>query len=119
MPSMACRCWQTVALRSWFACARHRQMVKPTPLSFDCRNGRRPTARRRACLRRDGPSQVASDFGRRSNAARGAGENYVPALRLVRLRLSTLARDMGTRIIDGKTIAADLRGKVTDAVHRL
>jgi methylenetetrahydrofolate dehydrogenase (NADP+)/methenyltetrahydrofolate cyclohydrolase len=26
---------------------------------------------------------------------------------------------MGTRIIDGKTIAADLRGKVTDAVHRL
>jgi methylenetetrahydrofolate dehydrogenase (NADP+)/methenyltetrahydrofolate cyclohydrolase len=27
--------------------------------------------------------------------------------------------DMGTRIIDGKTIAADLRGKVTDAVHRL
>ena len=25
---------------------------------------------------------------------------------------------MGTRIIDGKTIAADLRGKVTDAVHR-
>jgi len=31
----------------------------------------------------------------------------------------TFARDMGTRIIDGKTIAADLRGKVTDAVHRL
>jgi methylenetetrahydrofolate dehydrogenase (NADP+) / methenyltetrahydrofolate cyclohydrolase len=27
--------------------------------------------------------------------------------------------DMGTRIIDGKTIAADLRGEVTDAVHRL
>jgi methylenetetrahydrofolate dehydrogenase (NADP+)/methenyltetrahydrofolate cyclohydrolase len=26
---------------------------------------------------------------------------------------------MGTRIIDGKTIAADLRGKITDAVHRL
>ena len=26
---------------------------------------------------------------------------------------------MGTRIIDGKTIAADLRGKVTDAAHRL
>ena len=26
---------------------------------------------------------------------------------------------MGTRIIDGKTIAADLRGKVSDAVHRL
>lgn len=26
---------------------------------------------------------------------------------------------MGMRIIDGKTIAADLRGKVTDAVHRL
>ena len=26
---------------------------------------------------------------------------------------------MGTWIIDGKTIAADLRGKVTDAVHRL
>jgi methylenetetrahydrofolate dehydrogenase (NADP+)/methenyltetrahydrofolate cyclohydrolase len=26
---------------------------------------------------------------------------------------------MGARIIDGKTIAADLRGKVTDAVHRL
>lgn len=26
---------------------------------------------------------------------------------------------MGTRIIDGKTIAADLRSKVTDAVHRL
>lgn len=26
---------------------------------------------------------------------------------------------MSTRIIDGKTIAADLRGKVTDAVHRL
>jgi methylenetetrahydrofolate dehydrogenase (NADP+)/methenyltetrahydrofolate cyclohydrolase len=26
---------------------------------------------------------------------------------------------MGTRIIDGKTIAADLRGKVTDAMHRL
>ncbi len=26
---------------------------------------------------------------------------------------------MGTRTIDGKTIAADLRGKVTDAVHRL
>ena len=26
---------------------------------------------------------------------------------------------MGTRIIDGKTIAADLRGKVTDAVHCL
>jgi methylenetetrahydrofolate dehydrogenase (NADP+) / methenyltetrahydrofolate cyclohydrolase len=26
---------------------------------------------------------------------------------------------MGTRIIDGKTLAADLRGKVTDAVHRL
>jgi methylenetetrahydrofolate dehydrogenase (NADP+)/methenyltetrahydrofolate cyclohydrolase len=26
---------------------------------------------------------------------------------------------MATRIIDGKTIAADLRGKVTDAVHRL
>jgi methylenetetrahydrofolate dehydrogenase (NADP+)/methenyltetrahydrofolate cyclohydrolase len=26
---------------------------------------------------------------------------------------------LGTRIIDGKTIGADLRGKVTDAVHRL
>ena len=26
---------------------------------------------------------------------------------------------MGTRIIDGKTVAADLRGKVMDAVHRL
>lgn len=26
---------------------------------------------------------------------------------------------MGTRIIDGKTIAADLRGKIMDAVHRL
>ena len=26
---------------------------------------------------------------------------------------------MTARIIDGKTIAADLRGKVTDAVHRL
>ncbi len=26
---------------------------------------------------------------------------------------------MSARIIDGKTIAADLRGKVTDAVHRL
>ena len=26
---------------------------------------------------------------------------------------------MTARIIDGKTISADLRGKVTDAVHRL
>src|SRR5882672_2430740 len=26
---------------------------------------------------------------------------------------------MSARIIDGKTISADLRGKVTDAVHRL
>ena len=26
---------------------------------------------------------------------------------------------LGTRIIDGKTVAADLRGKVMDAVHRL
>ena len=26
---------------------------------------------------------------------------------------------MSARIIDGKTIAADLRGRITDAVHRL
>ena len=39
------------------------------------------------------------------------------ALRLVRAEAG--GRTMTARIIDGKTISADLRGKVTDAVHRL
>ena len=55
-----------------------------------------------------GRHQAASDFGQRPNAPCGAGENCAAALRLVRLKsaVRTWHADMGTRIIDGKTIAA-------------
>src|SRR6185437_11257552 len=55
------------------------------------------------------PHQAPDRRGRRGQAHCGAGED----------RSGTIKSPMTARIIDGKTISADLRGKVTDAVHRL
>ena len=62
-----------------------------------------------------GPHQAPGHFGRWPNTDRGAGENRRAALRLA----GGAGEPMTARTIDGKMIAADLRGKVADAVHRL
>ena len=51
----------------------------------------------------------------------GDGPTLVAALEKIphRAKACQAGRIMSARIIDGKTIAADLRGKVADAVHRL
>src|ERR1044072_6887269 len=50
-----------------------------------------------------------------ANDCRSGGENRGRAVRLLRPD----NRTMTARISDGKTISADLRGKIADAVHRL
>src|ERR1044072_1434996 len=50
-----------------------------------------------------------------ANDCRSGGENRGRAVRLLRPD----NRTMTARISDGKTISADLRGRIADAVHRL
>src|SRR5262249_17001216 len=91
---------------------------------------RRCRTRREPGCGRERAAQAAADQRCRGNACRHAGENLrdgvMPFIRPCsewpreRPRLEGRRRQaMTAKIIDGKGIAADLRGKVADAVHRL
>ena len=57
--------------------------------------------------------------GRPAHADRGAGEDRRGALSTDLIGPAKVCAHDCAQLIDGKTISADLRGKVTDAVHRL